>query len=161
MFMRRNKGNTMRDVEKEKEMCSFLEKKLDQFKEYQSITERMKQTVCGNDENNELFGLIHRRQKCINDIEKINSSIDKLMKSGSIKFSSISKKYKGLVESCLSSIKDVMIQVDLMDKELVTIVSERGESIKTEILNMRNMRQAARGYQASKRYPAKFLDTRR
>ena len=151
----------MRDVEKEKEMCTLLEKKLDKFTEYQSVTDKMKQTVCGKDENNELSGLIHRRQKCINAIEKINSSMANIIKSGSVKFSCISKKYKGLVESCLSDIKDVMIQVDLMDKELVTIVSKEGESIKTELLNMRNKRQAARGYQTNKRYPAKFLDTRR
>jgi hypothetical protein len=151
----------MKDLEKEKEMCNFLEKKLDQFTEYQSVTEKMKQTVCNNDENNELSGLIHRRQNCINAIEKINSSIEKIMKSGSIKFSSISKKYKGLVESCLSNIKGIMIQVELMDKELVTIVSERSEDIKSELLKMRNKRQAARGYQTITRYPAKFLDTRR
>jgi len=151
----------MRDVEKEKEMCTFLEKKLDKFREYQSVTEKMKQTVCGNDGNNELSGLIHRRQKCINAIEKINSSMENIIKSGSIKFSCISKKYKGLVENCLSNIKDVMTQVDLMDRELVTIVSEQGESVKTELLKLRNMRQAARGYQTIKRYPAKFLDTRR
>ena len=35
------------------------------------------------------------------------------------------------------------------------------EAIKTEILKMRNVRHAARGYQTNKRYPAKFLDTRR
>ena len=151
----------MKDLEKEKEICNFLEKKLDQFKEYQSVTEKMKQTVCGNDDNNELSGLIRRRQNCINAIEKINSSIEKIMKSGSIKFSSISKKYKGVVESCLSNIKDIIMQVELMDKELITVVSERSESIKTELLKMRNKRQAARGYQTVTRYPAKFLDTRR
>ena len=151
----------MKDLEKEKEMCNFLEKKLNQFKEYQSVTEKMKQTVCGNDENNELSGLIHRRQKCINAIEKINSSIEKIIKIGSIKFCSISSKYKGLVESCLSNIKDIMIHVELMDKELVTIVSERGEGMKSELLKMRNKRQAAMGYKTVTRYPAKFLDTRR
>jgi hypothetical protein len=151
----------MRNVEKEKEMCIFLEKKLDKFREYQSVTEKMKQTVCGNDENNELSGLINRRQRCISAIEKINLSMEKIIKNGSVKLSCISKKYKGLVESYLSKVKDVIIQVDLMDKELVTIVSEQGESIKTELLNMRNKRQAARGYYTNKRYPAKFLDTRR
>ena len=149
----------MRD--EEKEMCTLLEKKLDKFTEYRSVTEKMKKTVCGKDENNELSGLINRRQKCINAIEKINSSMEKIIKSGSIKFSCISKKYKGLVENFLSNIKDVMTQVDLMDRELVTIVSEQGESVKTELLKLRNMRQAARGYQTIKRYPAKFLDTRR
>jgi len=149
----------MRDVEKE--MYVFLEKKLDKFREYQSVTEKMKQTVCSNNKNNELSGLINRRQGCIGSIEKINSSMEKMIKNGSVRFSYISKKYMGLVESCLSSIKDVMMQVDLMDRELVTIVSKQGESIKTEILKMRNMRQAARGYQINKRYSAKFLDTRR
>jgi len=149
----------MRDVEKE--MCTFLEKKLDKFREYQCVTEKMKKTVCGNDENNELSGLINRRQRCIGAIEKINSSMEKIIKNGSVKFSCISKKYKGWVESCLSNIKDVMIQVDLMDTELAAIVSEKGENIKTELLKMRNMRQAARGYQTNRRYPAKFLDARR
>ena len=151
----------MRDVEKEKEICAFLEKKLDKFKEYQSVTENMKRTVCNNDENNELPELINKRQRCINAIEKINASIEKIMKSGSIKLSSISKKYKELVESCLSNIKDIMIQVELMDKELVVVVLDRGEGIKSELLKMRNKRQAARGYQTAMRYPAKFLDTRR
>ena len=151
----------MTDIEKEREMCTFLERKLDKFKEYQSVTEKMKQTVRGNDENNELSGLIHRRQKCINAIEKINSSVEKIVKNGSVKFSRISRKYKGLIENCLSNIKDIMTQVELMDRELVTIVSERGEDIKSELLKMRNKRQAARGYQTITRYPAKFLDTRR
>jgi hypothetical protein len=84
----------MRNVEKEKEMCTFLEKKLDKFREYQSVTEKMKQTVCGDDENNELSGLINRRQRCINAIEKINSSTEKIIKNGSVKFSCISKLYQ-------------------------------------------------------------------
>jgi len=149
----------MRDVEKE--MCTFLEKKLDKFREYQSVTERMKQAVCGNNENSDLQGLINRRQRSINAIEKINSSLEKILKNGSVKISCISNRYKGWVESCLSNIRDVMIQVDLMDKELVTIISEQGKSIKTELLKMRNMRQASRGYQTHCKFPAKFLDTRR
>ena len=149
----------MRD--EEKEMCSFLEKKLDKFREYRSVTEKMKQTVCSNDESNELSGLISRRQRCINTIERINSSIEKIIINGSVKFSHISNKYKELIDRYLSSIKEVIVQVDLMDKELVAITTEQGENIKTELLKMRNMREAAKGYQTNKRYPAKFLDTRR
>jgi len=151
----------MRDVEKEKELYIILENKLDKFKEYQSVTEKMRQTVCDNNENNELSGLIHRRQRCIGAIEKINLSMEKIVNNGSVKISCMSRKYKELIENCLSNIKEVMTQADLMDRELVPIVSEQGESIKTEILKMRNMRQANRGYQTNKRYPAKFLDTRR
>jgi len=151
----------MRNVDKEKEMCTFLEKKLDKFREYQSVTEKMKQTVCGNDENNEISGLINRRQRCIDAIEKINSSSEKIIKNGSVKFFGISNKYKAMIDRYLLSIKEIMIRVAIMDKELVAIVAEQGESIKTELLNMRNKRQATRGYHTIKRYPAKFLDTRR
>ncbi len=149
----------MRDVEKK--MCTFLEKKLDKFREYKSVTEKMHIAVCDKDENNELSGLINRRKRCIKAIEKINSSMEKIINNGSVKFSRISNQYKALIDRYLLSIKEVMIQVDLMDKELVTIVSEQGENIKTELLNIRNKRQAARGYYTNKRYPARFLDTRR
>jgi hypothetical protein len=151
----------MRDVEKEKEMCGFLEKKLDKFREYQSVTEKMKQIVQSNDGNNDLSGLINRRQKCIGAIENINSSIEKIVKNGSMKLSHISYNYKALIDRYLLNIKEILIQVNLMDKELVAIVAEQGENIKTELLNMRNKRQAARGYYTNKRYSPKFLDTRR
>ena len=151
----------MKEIELEKEMCTLLEKKLDKFKEYRSITEKMKQIVCGYTENIELSGLINRKQKCINAIEKINASMEKMVKNSSVKLSRISKKYKGLVEGHLSDIKEIMLQVDIVDKDLVTIVAEQREDIKTKLLKMRNMQQAARGYKANTRHPAKFLDTRR
>ena len=156
-----SQGNKMRDVEKEKEMCGFLEKKLDKFREYQSVTEKMKQIVQSNDGNNDLSRLINRRQKCIGAIKNINSSIEKIVKNGSVKLSHISYNYKILIDRYLLNIKEILIQVNLMDKELVAIVAEQGENIKTELLNMRNKRQAARGYHTNKRYSPKFLDTRR
>ncbi len=54
-----------------------------------------------------------------------------------------------------------MTTVDLMDRELMVIVKEKGESIKAELLKMRNVRQAARGYRKDFRCPARFLDTRK
>ena len=149
----------MRDVEKE--MCLFLEKKLDKFREYQSVTEKMRQAICGNDEHNKLSGLINKRQRCIAGIERINSSLERIIRDSSKKLTNISKKYKALIDKYLLSIKEIMIQVDLMDKELVTIVAEQGEGLKTELFKIQNMRQANRGYQGMKRYPPKFLDTRR
>lgn len=151
----------MRDIEREKEICGCLEKKLDKFKEYQNVTEHMKQTVCSNDEINEFSRLINKRQKYIGAIERINSYIEKMLKNSSVKIDNISHKYKKLIDEYLLSIKEIMLQVELMDKELVTVVAEQGERIKTELLNVRNKRQAARGYHTNKRYPPKFLDTRK
>ncbi|MEJ2658586.1 MAG: hypothetical protein P8012_15585 [Desulfobacterales bacterium] len=144
-----------------KEFCMFLEKKLAQFKQYQSVTEKMKQVVCDKEKNKEISGLISKRQSCIGDIEKVNASIEKIIKNSAGGLSRIPQKYKGLIDSYMASIKDVMIQVDLMDRELVVIVAEQRDDIKTELLKMRNMRQAASGYESGVKYPARFLDTRR
>lgn len=149
----------MKDVEKE--FCMFLEKKLAQFKQYQSVTEKMKHVACGKGKNTELSGLISKRQSCIGAIEKVNASLEKIIKKGSTGLSHIPKKYKMLIDSYMASIKDVMTQVDLMDKELVAIVAEQRDDIKTELLRMRNMRQAARRYNSGVKYHARFLDTKR
>ena len=149
----------MKDIEKE--YCMFLENKLVQFKQYQSFTEKLKHVMCGKEKNKNLSDLISKRQTCISAIEKINASMNKIIKKGSAGLSCIPNKYKSLIDGYMSNIKDVMIQIDLMDKELVAIVAEQRDGIKTELLKMRNMRQAARGYKSNMKYPARFLDTRR
>jgi hypothetical protein len=149
----------MKDIEKE--YCMFLEKKLVQFKQYQSFTEKLKHVMCSKDKNKDLSGLISKRQTCIGAIEKINASMNKIIKKGSAGLSCIPKTYKSLIDGYMSTIKDVMIQIDLMDREMVSVVAEQRDSIKTELLKMRNMRQAARGYKSDMKHPARFLDTRR
>ncbi len=149
----------MKDIGKE--YCMFLEKKLVQFKQYQFVTEKMKHILCGKEKNENISGLITRRQTCIGAIEKINTSMKKIFKEGSTGLSGIKKQYKSLIDNYMSGIKDIMIQIDLMDRELVAIVSERRDNIKSELLEMRNMRQAARGYASNIRHHARFLDTKR
>lgn len=149
----------MNDIEKE--YCIFLEKKLAQFKQYLSFTEKLKHVMCGKEINKDLSGLISKRQTCIGAIEKINASLEKIVKKGSAGLSDIQKQYKSLIDSYMFRIKDIMIQIDLMDRELVAIVVEGRDAIKTELLKIQNMRQAAKGYKSNMKYPARFLDTRR
>jgi len=145
----------------EKKYCMFLEKKLVQFKQYQSFTEKMRHVMCNKEKNKEISGLISRRQTCIGAIEKINASMEKIFKKGSAGFSGIQKQYKSLIDNYMSSIKDIMVQIDFMDRELVAVVAEQRDNIKSDLLEMRNMRQATKGYKSNMQYPARFLDTRR
>jgi hypothetical protein len=149
----------MKDIEQE--YCMFLEKKLVQFKQYQSFTEKMRHVMCGKEKNKEISVLISKRQTCIGAIEKINATLEKIVKRGSAGLSGIQKKYKSLIDSYMSGIKDIMLQIDLMDRELVAIVAEQRDDVRAELLKMRNMRQAARGYKSCVKNPARFLDTRR
>ncbi len=151
----------IKDINEGKEICTFLERKLAHFKQYLSITEKMKQAFGNKEEINNLGSLISRRQGCINNIERIDLSIGKILKKGSSKLSSISNKYKRMIDGYLSKIKDIMTTVDLMDKEIMVMVKQEREGVKTEVLKMRNFKQAARGYGGSTGYTARFLDTRR
>jgi len=148
----------MENIDPEKEVCSFLEKKLTLFNRYLSITKRMKEALRDKGASNPGV-FISERQDCINKIEKIDSSIEKIIKASTNKLNHISDKFKGLIHSYLSSIKSIMETVDCIDRELMVVVKEEGEGIKKELLRMRNVQQVARGYKKEKRYSPRFLDT--
>ena len=150
----------MKDIDPEKKVCSFFEKKLILFNRYLSITKRMKESLKNNEAGNPGV-FISERQDCISKIEKIDSSIEKIIKASADKLNHISDKLKGLIDSYISSIKSIMEKVDLIDRELMVMVKEEGEDIKKELLKMRNVRQVARGYKKEKRYSPRFLDTLR
>lgn len=151
----------MRDINEEKAICTFLEKKLAHFKQYLFVTEKMKQAFGNEEEINNLDGLISKRQGCIKNIDRIDLSIKKIIKGGSGSLSRVSKKYKEMIDGYLSKIREIMTTVALMDKEIMVMVKQEGEGIKKEVLKIRNFKQAARGYGGSTGYTARFLNTRK
>ena len=141
-----------------KEICSFLEKKLVFFKQYLSITKRMKETFKKKEPSSpEAF--ISERQACINKIQKIDASLEKIMGNSSDKLHDISEKCKGMIDSYLRSLKNIMETVDLIDRELIVVVRAEGENIKGELLKLQDVRQAAKGYRDRMKSTPRFLDT--
>ena len=142
----------MKNINTGKEICSFLEKKLSLFNRYLSITKRMKQTLNDKEAGN-LGGLVSERQDCINKIERIDLSMEKIGKGEG--------GGEGLIDGYLKDIKSIIETIVPIDRELIVMAKEEGESIKTELLKMRNVRQASQGYRNEGRYSPRFLDTRR
>jgi len=141
-----------------KEICSFLEKKLVFFKQYLSITKRIKETFKEKEPSSpEAF--ISERQACINKIQKIDASLEKIMSNSSDKLHDISEKCKGMVDGYLRSLKNIMETVDLIDRELIVVVRAEGENIKGELLKLQDVRQAAKGYRDRMKSTPRFLDT--
>ena len=148
----------MKDKDAGKEICSFLEKKLVFFKQYLSITKRMKETFKKKEPSSpEVF--ISERQACIIKIQKIDASLEKIMGNSSDKLHDISEKCKGMIDSYLRSLKNIMETVDLIDRELIVVVRAEGENIKTELLKLQDVRQAAKGYRDRMKSTPRFLDT--
>jgi len=150
----------MKNVNTGKEICSFLEKKLALFKRYLSVTKRMKESLNDKEESN-LGGLVSERQDCINKIDGIGLSMEKIVKANSEKYHIASDKFRGLIEGYLKSIRNIMETIAPMDRELMVMVREEGESIKNELLKMRNVRQAAQGYKKEGLSSPRFLDMKR
>ena len=148
----------MKNIDAGKEICSFLEKKLSLFNRYLSITKRMKEALKKKGAGNPGV-FISERQDCIDKIEKIDSSIEKIIKASADKLNHISDKFKGLIDSYLAKIKSIMETIDPIDRELMVMVKKEGEGIKHELIKMRNVRQVARGYRKERRFSPRFLDT--
>ena len=142
------------------EICSFLEKKLAFFEQYLSITKKMKEDF-NDKEENDIGAFLSERQNCINKIQKVDLSVAKVIKAGSDGIDHISHKLKAMMDSYLEKIKNIMDSVDLIDKELMVKVKEESNSVKRDLLKMRNVRKAARGYRPETRYSPRFLDQRR
>jgi len=165
----------MKNPDARKEVCSFLEKKFALFDQYLSITERMKATF-RNKEAGNLGVLISERQRCIAKIERIDTSIENVITESPDKLSQISDQVntptqtlplkgggegEGLIDSRLMKIKGIMEKIDPIDRELMTMLKEEGEHLRTALLEMRNVRQAARGYKRERGFSPRFLDTMR
>jgi len=150
----------MQDISTGKEICIFLEKKLSLFKKYLSITENMKESLSNNERGN-LGSLVSERQNCINKIDKINLSMKKITKLSSEKLYTVSDKFAWLIECYFKGIRNIMETIPPVDRELMAMVREEADSIKTELLNMRNVRQAAQGYKNERLCPPRFLDMKR
>lgn len=151
----------MKDINEGKQVYTFLEKKLAHFKQYLSLTEKMEKASKNEERNKDLGRLISRRQSCINKIDKIDMSIRKAIKRNSAGRFRIPNHYKEKISGCLSQLRDIMTTIDFKDRALMVRVKDEDEAIKAELLRMRNVRRASRGYRGSSGYPSRFLDTRK
>jgi len=140
------------------EITSCLEMKLTLFNRYLSLTEGMKETF-DKKEPKDLLRFLSKRQDCIARIQKIDLSIDKITNRGEDKNRGTFVKRIGMIDDYLEDIKSVMKKVDIIDKELMALAREEGETIKMALLKTQNAIKAAAGYKMSGKASPRFLDT--
>jgi hypothetical protein len=149
----------MKNIDASREICSFLEKKVTLFSRYLSLTERM--NAAFGEKDKDLKDLISKRQGCMQKIDKIDLSIQQTVGVDPDKHNLIPPKFKGLIDGYLKKLKNIMETVELLDREVTAVVEQEVGNIKTDLLNRRNVRQAARSYGGRVGQPARFLDTHR
>ena len=140
---------------REKEICSFLEKKLSLFQQYLSATKRIKEAFVDGEKGNP-GDVIAERQGLIDRIEKIDSSMGKAIKGGEPQTGLGT--YRETIETRLQDIKTLMETVKPMDEELIAIAQREEEQAKRSLLRMRSTRQGVNGYQRIGKSTPKFFD---
>ena len=144
--------------DREKEICLLLEKKLSLFQNYLSVTKRIKEAFMDEGKGNP-GGFIAERQGLIGRIEKIDSSMEKVIKGGEIQTGF--GRDRETIETRLQDIKILMERVKPIDEALIAMVRGEGEQAKRSLLKMRRSRQAIGGYQRMGKSSPKFFDTLR
>ena len=140
----------------ERDICSFLEKKLSLFQQYLSVTNRIKEAfIEGGKGNPGIF--IAERQGLINGIEKINAAMKRVSEKENGR-QSVSEKNREKIEAHLQDIRKLMETVKPIDQELITMVGRAEEEAKRSLLKMRNARQAVSGYQRMGTSIPRFFD---
>ena len=141
--------------DREKEIYSLLEKKLSLFQSYLSVTKRIGEAFV-EDGNGNPGAFIAERQGLIDQIEKIDSSMKKVIRGGESPMSAGIKLEK--IETRLQDIRNLMEEVQPIDEALIAMVQREEEEAKGALLKMRQSRQAVNGYQRIGKYPPKFFD---
>jgi len=142
------------------EICSFLEKKLALFNQYLSITKRMRDAFIDNSAPDP-GPFISKRQACIATIGRIDASVEKFREKRPDWLHHVSGKRRASIDGYLKRLRSIMETADLMDREVMGMVKEQSEDIKSDLVEIRRVRQAARGYGDRMKSPPRFLDTTR
>ena len=142
------------------EICSLLEKKLALFNQYLTITERMKDAFIDNSAQDPR-PFISKRQACIANIGRVDASVEKILERRSDGPYPISAKCRASIDGYLKRLRSIMGTAELLDRELMGMVKEQSEDIKSELVELHNVRQAAGGYGGKMKSPPRFLDITR
>jgi len=141
-------------------LCLFMEQKVSLMTQYLSITKTMKEIFMLKKEIN-MGDLLSKRQDCIDRIQKIDLSVQKIMNTGAEELTRISNDLKAKLDGYLHSIKSILERISPIDAEVMVMVKEESRGIKAELLKISNVRQAAKGYGTKGMYSPRYLDAKR
>jgi len=128
------------------------------FQSYLSVTKRIKEAFVDEDQGNP-GGFIVERQGLIDRIEKIDTSMEKVIEGGEPQTGFGGD--RETIETRLQEIKTLMETVKPMDEEMIAMVRGEEQQAKRSLLKMRSTRQAVSGYQRMGKSSPKFFDTLR
>ncbi|MBU4037931.1 MAG: hypothetical protein KKA35_16045 [Proteobacteria bacterium] len=142
----------MNNINQENNIGLLLEKKILFATKYLSATEEMKEALMQKEED--VINYILKRQDCMNKINKIDISLQKVIRPNSERFRKIFNNY-------LDGIKNLLEQIVPIDAEIMLMVKAESRGVKEELLKINNIRHATKGFGTKRNQIPRYLDARR
>ena len=150
----------METEESHKEFCGRLREKIQLLESFSQATFKMKDALESKDIRR-ITLRVKERQGVINEIERINKEVDQIAQKGSFSMERLSQKAKDLIRSYSDKIKATLESLADVDKKCLTLARAEHESLKSDILKVRQGLHVARGYMRMSYQNPRFLDMKR
>ena len=140
---------------------NLLEKKLDVFQEFLSVTLSLKE-ISGTNELDQVGTLLKKRFHYINVIDKIDRKIDSLKGTDSSIASTLSDEMREKISAIVKAIKKTAEKAKSLNKEVEAQLFKQNDALRKQLLTTNNARNSVKGY-VSKEYgknQPRFLDTK-
>ena len=145
--------------EKDK-LRALLEEKLAALKRYQSLTSEMK-AITPRSDLGRLNSLVFDRQKYMRKIQAIDRTIDSMRQTQHQKPKLVnSSDFNELYDRYQQDYRHIMEAITPMDEKIFFMVQRESEKIKTELLAIKNNKQAVSRYGSNKINVSKYLDAK-
>jgi hypothetical protein len=151
----------MKDLEKiADQYCACLREKIQQLAEFKQATLKMKEATVSRDIP-QIVLHVKERQGLIDRIERMDKVLHKLTQGDSLSIERLSHESKNLARRCLEQLKTALESLAAMEKECLALARAYHDSMKSEILKVRQGLRAARGYRLAVEHHPRFLDVKR
>lgn len=150
----------METEESHKEFCGRLREKIQLLESFLQATFKMKDAIESKDIRR-ITLRVKERQGVINEIERIDKEVDNITQQDSFSIEKLSEKAKDLIRSYSDKIKATLESLADVDKKCLTLARAEHESLKSDILKVRQGLHVARGYMRMSYQNPRFLDMKR
>jgi len=151
----------MKDLEKiADQYCACLREKIQQLEEFKQATLKMKEATASRDIP-QIVLYVKERQGLIDRIQRMDKVLHKLTQGDSLSIERLSHQSKNLARRCLEQLKTALESLAAMEKECLALARAHHDSMKSEILKVRQGLRAARGYRLAVEHHPRFLDVKR
>lgn len=151
----------MKDLEKiADQYCACLREKIQRLEEFKQATLKMKEATASRDIP-QIVLHVKERQGLIGRIEQMDRVLNEFKQGDNFSIERLSRQSKNLARRCLEQLKTALESLAAMDKECLDLALAHHDSMKSEILKVRQGLRAARGYRLAVEHHPRFLDVKR